>query len=150
MSENKYVGKRLIRTDSLAKVTGSAKYTGDVWMKRKDMLYAKAKFPPFGRAKIISIDTSKAEKLPGVVAVMTAKDLPGFNGYGGVIPDKPVIAEDMVRYEGDPVALVAAESKKIAEEAIELIKVEYEKVPAFDEPEDMVSPDAPLDRKSVV
>ena len=90
MSETKYVGKRLIRTDSLAKVTGSAKYTGDVWMKRKDMLYAKAKFPPFGRAKIISIDTSKAEKLPGVVAVMTAKDLPGFNGYGGVIPDKPV------------------------------------------------------------
>ena len=85
MSETKYVGKRLIRTDSLAKVTGSAKYTGDVWMKRKDMLYAKAKFPPFGRAKIISIDTSKAEKLPGVVAVMTAKDLPGFNGYGGVI-----------------------------------------------------------------
>ena len=49
MSETKYVGKRLIRTDSLAKVTGSAKYTGDVWMKRKDMLYAKAKFPPFGR-----------------------------------------------------------------------------------------------------
>ena len=144
MSETKYVGKRLIRTDSLAKVTGSAKYTGDVWMKRKDMLYAKAKFPPFGRAKIISIDTSKAEKLPGVIAVMTAKDLPGFNGYGGVIPDKPVIAEDMVRYEGDPVALVAAESKKIAEEAIELITVQYERVPAFDEPEDMVSPDAPL------
>ena len=80
MSGLHYVGQRCIRPDSLAKVTGAAKYTADLVVSRKDVLYAKAMFPPYGHARILHIDTSKAKVLEGVAAVMTADDLPGENG----------------------------------------------------------------------
>ena len=144
MNKTKYVGQRLPRTDSLAKATGAAKYTGDIWVNRRDILYAKALFPPYGHARIKSIDTSEAEAIEGVAAVMVADDLPGMNGYGGMVPDKPVIAKDEVLYEGDPVALVAAETKEIAEKAVKLIKVEYEPLPGYDDPVKMLDPSSPM------
>ena len=144
MVKEKYVGQRLTRTDSLAKATGAAKYTGDIWMNRRDMLYAKALFPPYGHARIVSIDTSAAQALEGVVTVMTADDLPGKNGYGGMVPDKPVIAKDEVLYEGDPVALVAAETKEAAEKAVKLIKVEYEPLEGYDDPAFMLDTSSPM------
>ena len=107
MHELHYVGRRMQRPDALAKATGAAQYTADLVVHRRDVLHAKALYPPYGHAKILRIDTSKAAALPGVAIVMTADDLPGENGYGGMIHDKPVIAKDEVFYEGDPVALVA-------------------------------------------
>ena len=73
---------------------------------------------PYPHALIKSIDTKKAEDLEGVVAVLTAKDVPGRNGFGAIIPDQPVICGDKVRFVGDGVALVAAETEQIAQEAL--------------------------------
>lgn len=144
MHELHYVGQRMARPDALAKATGAAKYTADMVVDRKDVLYAKALYPPYGHAKILRIDTSKASALPGVAIVMTADDLPGTNGYGGVIHDKVVIAKDEVFYEGDPVALVAAEDLKTAEAAIALIEVDYEPLQSYDDPAEMLKEGAPV------
>lgn len=136
----KVVGKSVVRAEALTKATGVAKYTGDY--RRPDMLIGKALWAKYPHALIKSIDTSQAEQLAGVVVVMTAKDLPGRNGYGILVPDKPVIAADKTAYEGDPVALVAAETEEIANRALELIKVEYEVLPAYDDPREAMKEDA--------
>ena len=83
---NSLIGKRMVKPDTIAKVTGAAKFTADLAVHRTDLLYAKALFSPYGHAKIVSIDTSQAEALDGVEAVMTAKDLPPgcVNGYGKI------------------------------------------------------------------
>lgn len=138
------VGQRCIKPDSLSKVTGEAKYTADILSSRKDVLVAKALYPPYGHALIKSIDTSKAQALKGVEAVMTAKDLPGTNRYGGMVHDKPVLAENKVIYEGDAVAIVAACDLKTAEHAICLIEVEYEPLEAYDDPREMIKDGSPL------
>ena len=150
MSQLHYVGQRCLRPDAVAKVTGAAKYTADLIASRNDVLFAKALFPPYGHAKILGIDTSEAKALDGVVIVMTADDLPGANVYGGLFHDKPVIAKDEVAYEGDPVALVAAVDLKTAEKALTLIHVEYEPLDAYDDPNEMVKPEAPLTRTHYV
>lgn len=126
------VGKRELRTDALAKATGRALFTAD--MRTDDMLIGKPLFAAYPHALIKSIDTAEAEKVPGVVIVMTAKDLPGRNGYGVMAMDKPVIADGKTKYEGDPVALVAAETEEAAREALRRIKVEYEPLQAYDDP----------------
>ena len=136
------VGKRELRTDALAKATGLAQFTAD--MKREGMLIGKALFAKYPHALIKSIDVSKARNLPGVVTVMTAKDLPGRNGYGVMVMDKPVIADGKTKYEGDPVALVAAVSESIAKQALELIEVEYEVLPAYDDPREAMKEGALL------
>lgn len=138
--ELKIVNKRLSRVDARAKVLGEAKYTPD--MKRKDMLVAKALFPRYPHALIKRLDTTKAKQLEGVVAVMTAKDLPGKNGYGILCQDKPVIAETKVAYEGDPVAIVAAVDEATAKAAIAAIEVEYEVLPAYDDPREAMKKEA--------
>jgi len=148
MAENRYVGKRCTRPDSLAKVLGAAKYTADLVVSRKDVLHAKAVFAPYGHARIVSIDTSKAAALPGVAIVMTAKDLPAGNAYGGMLHDKPVIAEKEVLYEGDPVALVAAEDPATAAKAASLVEVVCEPLEAYDDPRMMLEKDAPLLHKT--
>lgn len=134
------VGMGLNRVDGLAKALGTAKYTSD--FKRPDMLIGKALFSKFPHAIIKNIDVSKAEKLEGVVVVMTAKDLPGRNGYGIIVPDKPVIADGKTKYEGDPVALVAAITEDIAQKALALIEVEYEVLQAYDDPREAMKEDA--------
>jgi len=142
------VGKSVTRLDALEKVTGQAKYCTDI--KLPGMLYAKVLRSPYPSAKIISIDTSKAAKLPGVGAVITGKDVPEKR-FGASVFDQHVLARNIVRYVGDPVAAVAAISLDIAERALELIDVKYEEISAvFDieeawqtSPPAVVHPDLP-------
>jgi CO/xanthine dehydrogenase Mo-binding subunit len=125
------IGEPAVRVDSPAKATGDAKYTSDLVLPR--MLHAKVLRSPFAHARIKSIDASRAESLPGVSAIITGKDSRGHRW--GVFPytqDHPLIAIDKVRFVGEEVAAVAAESEDIAAEALRLIKVEYEELkPAF-------------------
>ncbi|MDR2077175.1 MAG: xanthine dehydrogenase family protein molybdopterin-binding subunit [Desulfovibrio sp.] len=132
MKELRIVGQRELRTDALAKATGRARYTAD--MKQPGMLIGKALFAAYPHALIKKIDVSEALLLPGVATVMTARDLPGRNGYGVMIQDKPVIVEDKTHYSGDAVALVAAVSEEIAREALKRVKVDYDPLPAYDDP----------------
>jgi len=136
----KYVGKGLPRVDAFEKVTGMAKYVAD--MEIPGMLYGKFLRSPHAHARILRIDTKRAEKHPEVVAAITGQAFPYRMGL--YVRDKMVIAKDKVRWAGEPVAAVAAESEEAAEDAIELITVEYEPVkPVFDVIE-ALKPDAPL------
>lgn len=140
MSELSVVGKSVERLDAWEKVTGKANYVYDMYL--HDMLFTKCLRSPYAHAKIIRIDTSEAEKLPGVAAVLTAKDLPKeLHGTG--LSDEPTMAIDRVRYVGEPVVAVAAESEEIAEEALELIIVEYEEFPAVYDPEEAMLSNPP-------
>ena len=130
----------LTRVDAIEKVTGTAVYINDIEM--KGLLFGKALRSIHAHAKILRIDTSKAEKYPGVVAVVTGKDFPITGGEA--VRDQPFLAIDKVRYVGEPVAAVAAVTKKIAEEALNLITVEYEKLPAVFNVLDAMKSDAPL------
>ncbi|RCK75106.1 MAG: Xanthine dehydrogenase, molybdenum binding subunit [Ignavibacteriae bacterium] len=142
MEQNyKIIGKPESRVDALGKVTGKAKFAEDYNVAHQ--LYGKVLRAKHPHAKILKIDTSKAEKLPGVEAVLTAKDIPGSKVFGIVVQNQAILAEDRVRYLGDGVALVAAKTKEIAEEALELIEVEYEPLPVVTDPEDAAHPDAP-------
>jgi len=136
MTELSVVGKSVPRVDALVKVTGSAKFVSD--MKVPGMLYAKVLRSPYPHAKIISIDTSKAEQLAGVICVVTGKDAPERRS-GSAILDQPVLARDVVCAVGDPVAAVAATTSDIAEEALDLITVKYEELPGVFDPEDAAS-----------
>ncbi|HEY3302065.1 MAG TPA: xanthine dehydrogenase family protein molybdopterin-binding subunit [Candidatus Binatia bacterium] len=120
----KYVGQSVARVDGVEKVTGRAKFTGDLVI--PGMLHGKILRSPFPHARIRSIDASQAEALPGVAAVLTARDISDTKPfYSG----RPVIAIDKVRYVGEPVAAVAADTLRAAEEALALIQVEYEELP---------------------
>ena len=143
MVELSVVGKRLPRIDALEKVTGSARYTADITL--PGMLIGKILRSPHAHAKILSIDTSKAEKVPGVKAVITAEETPKIKyvHVGPPFQDKLVLATDKVRYVGDEVAAVAADTSDAAEEALRLIEVVYEELPAVFDPELSMSPDAP-------
>ena len=147
----KWVGTRPIRPDGIPKVTGRAMYGAD--LKLPGMIYGKVLRSPHAHAKILSIDTSAAEKLAGVKAVMTAADLP-TQKFDYIGPERVavnfwhvtrnIMAREKVYYEGHAVAAVAAISNSIAEEAIALIKVEYEVLPHVIDVDDAMKPDAPL------
>ncbi|MCS6774209.1 MAG: molybdopterin-dependent oxidoreductase, partial [Thermoflexales bacterium] len=137
----KFVGRPLPRPDAVAKVTGAAKYTDDYVF--PGMLHAATLRAGIPHARIVRIDTSKAKALPGVVAVLTHEDVPGHKNHGLVYEDWPVLCYDKVRYVGDAVAIVAAETRAIAEEALKLIEVEYEPLPVVDDPVAALAPDAP-------
>jgi nicotinate dehydrogenase large molybdopterin subunit len=134
-------GHSVTRTDDPDKVTGKLMYGADY--PQEGFLHGKILRSPHPHALIKSVDISKAKELPGVAAVLTGKDVPGRNGFGAILPDQPVICEDKVRYVGDGVALVAAETEEIAHEALSLIRVEYEVLPAVFDPRDALKPDAP-------
>jgi CO/xanthine dehydrogenase Mo-binding subunit len=125
------IGRSFPRKDALLQVTGKSIYGEDVY--RPGMLYAKILRSAYPHAKIIRIDTSKAESLPGVKSVITSSDIP-HNRYGFTHQDQPVLADDKVRHLGDAVAAVAAVSEKIAEKALDLINIEYEPLPALNSP----------------
>jgi len=135
-----YIGKSINRVDGIKKVTGELKYVDD--MKLPKMLYAHVKRSPYPHAKILKVDTSKAEALPGVKAVITGADVP--NRVGLYLEDKTFLATDKVRYRGEAVAAVAADTKEIAEYAVSLIEVEYEELPAVTNAVEGLKPDAPL------
>lgn len=127
------------RMDAWDKVTGKAMYTGDI--KMFGMLYAKSVFSKYGHAKILKVDVSEALKYPGVVDVITGADVPGMKTFGENVQDEYAIAFDKVRQYGDAVAVVAAESEEIAEEAAKLVKVEYEELPGLYSPEAAMNSD---------
>lgn len=136
------VGQSVVRKDVAAKALGKAIYTAD--MRMPGMLVGKALRSQYPHAKICSIDTSKAKKIPGVHAVITAADLPGMNCFGLAIKDQEILASSKVRMMGDAVALVAAEDLDTAEEALLAIQVDYEELPAVFTIEDALAECAPL------
>lgn len=141
------VGKRVVRKDSVPKVLGSAVYTGDLEM--PGMLYGKTFRATIAHGYIKKLDISEAEKVPGVHAILTAKDIPGKNRYGLSIQDTPVLVDDKVRSEGDPIAFIAAESMEICEEACDKIIIEYEELPAVFTIDEALAPGAPLVHENV-
>ena len=136
------------RLDGAAKVRGEPVYTAD--LTRPDMLHARVLRSPHAHARILGIDTGAAEAHPGVAAVLTSVDLQDISPYyGPLVKDIPVLAVDKVRYEGDPVAAVAAETPEAATEALGLIRVEYEPLPALLTLDAALDPDAPPLHESV-
>ena len=130
------------RNDAYAKVTGKAKFTDD--LKFANVLYAAPAYSDFVHARIVSIDISVAEKVPGVVRVLTAQDVPGVNRFGQIIRDYRIFADDKIRYHGDVVAVVVAETREIAIQAAQLVKVNAEPLPAVLDPEAAMLPDSTL------
>lgn len=128
----KWVGKPVVRADALDKVTGKTMYMTDLEL--PDMLWGKIVRSGIVHADILDIDTREAERFPGVVTVVTFKDVPGLNGYGIHHADQPVFNQNKVRYEGDIVAGVVAESREIAEQAAEKIKIKYKELPVLLDP----------------
>jgi CO/xanthine dehydrogenase Mo-binding subunit len=145
----KIVGKSVTRLDAAAKVTGEALYPGDIDL--PEQAHMKILFAGRPHAIIKSIDASQAESLPGVLAVFTAKDVPN-NEYGLIMPDQPVLCgpgsnkpyAERVRWIGDQVAIVVAETEAIAAQARDLIKVDYEDLPVVTDMLAAMEPDAPL------
>jgi CO/xanthine dehydrogenase Mo-binding subunit len=115
-----------VRQDGKEKVTGTGRYTADLSF--TGMAHARFRYTDHSHAKILRIDTSKARALPGVVAVVTQDDLPDVR-YGGFVQDRYLFAKDVVRFEGEIVAGVAALTEEVAAEAARLIEVEYEPLP---------------------
>lgn len=130
--KERWIGKKIKQVLSEEKVKGKIKFPSDIYF--ENMIWGKVLRSKYPHALIKKIDTSKAEKYPGVVKVLTYKDIPGLNGFGIVVQDQPVLCFNKVRYLGDAIALVAAETKEIAEKALELIEVEYEPLPVVDDP----------------
>ena len=109
------------------------------------MAYGRVLRSPYAHARIASIDTSAAEALPGVIAVMTGRNLPSSDPfYGHALKDRPVLAMERVRFVGEPVAAVAAETPAIADAALDLIEVEYAELPAATTIDQALAPGAPL------
>lgn len=129
--ELKTVGQRIPKVDGLAIATGQAQYAADVYL--PDMLYGRVLHSPHAHARIRKIDTRKARALPGVVDVVTAAE----------IPDLDLLAGDEVCYQGQKVAVVAAEDPDVAADALELIEVDYERLPAVFDPLEAMAPGAP-------
>jgi 4-hydroxybenzoyl-CoA reductase subunit alpha len=137
------VGKRVSRTDSVPKVRGETKYSADLSL--PGMLYAKALRSPYAHARIRNIDTSQAEKLPGVRAVITGKDaIPYRWGVFAYTRDMQFLPTDKARFVGQEVAAVAAISEEIAQEAVDLIKVDWEPLPHVLDAEQALLEGAPL------
>lgn len=135
------LGRSVPKVDAAAKVTGAAIYADD--LQRPDMLYGRLVYGGRPHARVAAIDTAGAQALPGVVAVLTAADIPGLNAFGMITPQQPVLAADIVRYTGDSVAVVYAETEAIAGQAAALVRVIAEPLPGVYSPEAALSEDAP-------
>ncbi len=143
-----YVGQPLPRIDAREKVTGEARYPQDLNM--EGQLYMKLRFAERPHARVLSIETEEALAVPGVVAVFTAADVP-VNEYGLQYPDQPVLCgpgsdrpgADIVRFVGDQVAAVVAETEAAAEEGAKRLKITFEDLPAIDDPREALKPEAP-------
>lgn len=136
------VGKPAPNPNALAKITGRARFTDDYEF--PGMLHARTKRAGLPHARIRSIESSAARALPGVHAVLTHEDVPGRNLHGLVSTDWPVLCGDKVRYAGDAVAIVAADTEEIAAAALDLIEVDYEELPAVTDAIEARRGDAPL------
>src|ERR671910_2328656 len=139
-AEFKVVGTSPARMGGIERVVGRGVYGIDLML--KDQLHGAILRSQHAHAKIVSIDTSEAQKVPGVHAVVTAADAPNVR-YGRSYIDRHILARGKVRFMGDPVAAVAAESLAIARQALKKIKVVYEPLPVVIDPEEATKPDAP-------
>lgn len=133
MADYTLLGKRLPKPDAVNRVTGRMIYADDTQF--PGGLAGKILGSPVAHGRIRRLDTRKAEQLPGVRAVVTAKDAPA-NRYGGIVRDKLIFTPDIVRYHGDPIAAVAADNVDIAEEALQLIEVEIDPLPVLIDPKE--------------
>ena len=140
--EGQFIGKNVRRIDAPSKVSGRLKYAGDMTM--PGMLHVQVLRSPHAHARILSIDTSAAEALDGVEAVITSADVLGEDGFGVFVNDQPVMARGKVRYIGEAVAAVAAEDPLIARRALGAIKVVYEALSAVFDPDEAIRPGAPV------
>jgi CO/xanthine dehydrogenase Mo-binding subunit len=138
--EYSFIGKRIPKIDSVPLAKGETKFVID--LKLPSMLFGKILTSPYPHARILHIDTTKARRLPGVKAIITAEDMPDKK-FGGYVQDERPLAKDKVRYIGDSVAAAAAIDEESAEEAIELIRVEYEEIPAVFDVFEAMEPGAP-------
>jgi CO/xanthine dehydrogenase Mo-binding subunit len=142
MEEYDLIGKRIPRVDGRVKVTGEAKYAADY--KLAGMLWCKMLRSPYAHAKILDIDTSRALRVSGVKGVLTGKDFHGWRwGWMPKTRDEAPLADDKARYLAEAVAAVVAVDEDTAEEATELIKVEYEPLPGVFDPEEAMKDGAP-------
>lgn len=129
-SESRFetVGKREHRTDALGKVTGNTDYTGDIPF--DELAHAKLIRSSVAHANIKSVDISSAEAMEGVIKVVLPNDIPGEVKIGSIVPDQPLLNRDKVRYLGDPIGIVVAESEKIARRAADSVNIEYKRLSA--------------------
>lgn len=141
MSESQVVGRSFPQIDGMEKATGSTRFASD--LKLPGMLHGRVLRSPHPHARILNIDTSQAKELPGVKAVVTYADTPGMK-FGPRSDDWTIFAADKARFCGDEVAAVAAVDEDTAEEALNLIRVEYQELPFVDNPLDALEPGAPL------
>ena len=139
--KNSIIGASPQRIEGRAKVTGAATYVDDMQF-GPNLLHGMLKHSPIPHGIIVRIDVSKARALPGVRVVVTGEDFPGFTGL--YLKDRRIFALDRVRYVGDTIAAVAADTPEIAQQAIDLIEVEFEPLPGVFDPEFGASPEAPL------
>ncbi len=135
------LGRRTIRPDAVDKVTGRARFPGDLQM--EGVLAIKVLFSERPHAEIVAIDPCEAERVPGVVAILTHRDVP-VNEYGLIYKDQPALNGDKVRSVFDRVALVIAESERAARRARDLIRVEYRDLPSVTDPREALKPGAPI------
>src|SRR5205807_2473988 len=142
MSDFSIIGKPVAMIDAAEKTTGAGRYTDDLFV--PGMLIGKILHSPYPHARIKHIDTSRAEALGGVVTVVTGQDAPNTYGILPIGHDEHALALDKVRYVGDNVACVAAETEPIAERALELIEVEYELLPAWFDPEESMKAESDI------
>jgi CO/xanthine dehydrogenase Mo-binding subunit/aerobic-type carbon monoxide dehydrogenase small subunit (CoxS/CutS family) len=140
--DGRFIGANVRRLDAPSKVSGALKYAGDMVI--PNMLHVQVLRSPHAHARIVSIDTSAAQAMPGVEDVITAADVPGEDGFGVFVNDQPVMARNRVRYVGEAVAAVAAEDVLTARRALDKIKVVYEPMPAVFDPEQAMLPGAPV------
>ena len=136
-----FMGHPTRRLDAPGKVTGAIKYAADLFL--PNMLHMQVLRSPHAYARIVRIDTTKARALPGVEAVLTSEDVPGVDNFGVFIEDQPIMARGVVRYVGEGVAAVAAETVDIARAALALIEVEYEPLAGVFDAEAALLPGAP-------
>jgi len=136
------VGKTTPRMDGKEKVTGKAVYTVDIEL--PGMVHAKILRSPYAHARLARVDGRRAEALPGVYAVITRDDQRRLGMFGAAYKDQTIVAVDKVRYVGDAVAAVAAVDEATAEQALNLIEVEYEELPSVTSIDEALAPGAPL------
>jgi aerobic-type carbon monoxide dehydrogenase small subunit (CoxS/CutS family) len=143
-SNYKFIGKHVVRPDAIDKVTGAAIFSDDLSF--EGMLYARVKRAGIPHAIVKAIDVEAARQLPGVHAILTAADIPGENNHGLVVYDWPVLVGigEKVRYVGDAIALVAADSEEDTAAAVELIEIDYEALPVVGDPILARQPDSPI------
>src|SRR5215831_9300558 len=136
------VGASVLRPDGTLKVTGEFAFSSDLWM--ADMLWGATLRSPHPRARILTMDITGALKVPGVAAVLSADDVPGRKTFGLEAADQPVLADGQVRYQGEPLLIIAADHPETARRAAAAVRVEYQVLTPVTDAETALRPGAEL------